>query len=60
VNGSLACTPNSNNQNGFVPSREEKGRLLKKYWTVTGRKIETSVVLPTLKNPHPFFPIDPF
>jgi hypothetical protein len=41
---------------GFVPSREGKGRLLKKYWTVPGRKIETSVVLADSKESTSFFP----
>jgi hypothetical protein len=40
----------------FVPSREEKGRLLKKYWTVPGRKIETSVVFADSKESTSFFP----
>jgi hypothetical protein len=41
---------------GFVPSREEKGRLLKKYRSVPGRKIETSVVLADSKESTSFFP----
>jgi hypothetical protein len=41
---------------GFVSSREEKGRLIKKYWTVPGRKIETSVVLADSKESTFCFP----
>jgi hypothetical protein len=41
---------------GFVPLREEKGRLLKKYRSVPGRKIETSVVLADSKESTSFFP----
>jgi hypothetical protein len=44
---------------GLVPSREEKGRLLKKYWTVPGRQIETSVVLVESKE-FTFFLLDRF
>gem|GEM_PF-448881 len=45
----------------FVPSREEKGRLLKRYWTGPGRQIETSVVLADSKESTPFScPTDPF
>jgi N-acetylglutamate synthase-like GNAT family acetyltransferase len=37
-------------KNGFrLVSTEEKNRLLKKYWTVPQRQIETSVVLADLK-----------
>ncbi len=33
-------------KNGFRPvSSEEKDRLLKKYWSIPGRQVETSVVL---------------
>jgi hypothetical protein len=39
---------------GFVPSREEKGRPLKKYSTVPGRQIETSVVLADSKESTSF------
>jgi hypothetical protein len=39
---------------GFVPSHEEKGRLFKKYWTVPGRQIETSVVLADSKESTSF------
>jgi hypothetical protein len=41
---------------GFVPSRQQKGRLLKKYWTVPGRNIEKSVVLADYKESPSFFP----
>jgi len=41
---------------GFVPSHEEKGRLLKKYWTVPGRQIETSVVFAESKESTSFLP----
>jgi hypothetical protein len=42
-------------QNRFVPAGEEKGRLLKKYWTVPGCRIEISVVLADSKESKSFF-----
>jgi N-acetylglutamate synthase-like GNAT family acetyltransferase len=42
-------------RHGFrVVTPEEKDRLLKKYWSICERQIETSVVLLTLPAHHPF------
>jgi N-acetylglutamate synthase-like GNAT family acetyltransferase len=42
-------------KNGFrVVSTEEKDRLLKKYWSIPGRQVETSVVLADSKRSDSF------
>jgi N-acetylglutamate synthase-like GNAT family acetyltransferase len=47
-------------RNGYrLVAEEEKNRLLKKYWTIPERQIETSVVLADTKHPQPglIFPL---
>jgi quinol monooxygenase YgiN len=41
---------------GFVPSREEKGRLIQEILDRVGTQIETSVALADSKEPTSFFP----